>query len=824
MNKSMSCLLVLSGLVAFFLQVAGAAETTPDNTQKSPTSLDVAPAQFELRGARAKQPLIVTGSFGAGGASDITRQATYETLSPFVALVTADGLVVPRGDGAATIVVRHGQLESRVEVTVTGFSDPDPVNFRTDAIAALGKAGCNQGACHGSPQGKNGFRLSLRGFNPDLDFLTLTHESSARRTNSLAPETSLLLLKGSAQVPHQGGVRFRPADSAYRTLRNWIAEGCRDAGVPRKVVRLEVLPEHRRLHESNPSQQLIARAHFDDGSIRDVTDLAVFSTSNADDTTVTNDGLVKFERTGETTVLVRYLDRFSSSRLSYIHHDPKFAFQGPAEVNYVDHLVFAKQRELQLLPAEVVADEVFLRRVYLDCIGVLPTVAESREFLASKDPARRAKLIDTLLERDEFASFWALKWADLMRGSRVTISDRGVHSFHRYLLRQFAEDRPFDQFVRETLTSRGNTLHKPAANFFRVARSPEEMAESMSQLFLGVRIQCAKCHNHPFESITQGDYHSLAAFFARVKFKGKQFGLDDEIVYLDRQSEVKDPVTNKPLVPRAFETSAADLSPEDDRRSRLADWVVKTDNPFFAASTVNRIWYHLLGQGIVEPVDDFRQTNPPSNPDLLRSLADDFVREGYRIKPIVRRILNSHTYQLSSQARSTQSPFAADAQRYFTHATVRMLTAEQILDAISQATGVPELFSGHPAGTRAIELPEGEVDNAFLTAFAKPVRDVGCECAREDEPSLTQVMQLINNGGILSKLKSPQGNLSRWLAEGKQPAELIELIYLATLSRRPTPAEVDLVSKHIGSVKDTAEGIRDLEHALINSNEFLLRH
>ncbi len=790
---------------------------------EQPVRLEVAPAKFELRGARAQQPLLVTGVFSSTEA-DLTRQATFRSSSPYVAVVTGEGLVVPRGDGTASITVKHGELNAQVEVTVSGFSEPSPVDFRTDAIAALSRAGCNQGACHGSPQGKNGFRLSLRGFNPELDYHTLTHEAGARRTNSLSPDGSLLLLKGSAQVPHQGGRRFQPADSAYRTLVNWIGEGCRDSAVARKVVRLEVLPAKRRLHELHPQQQVIARAHFDDGTLQDVSHLAVFTTSNGDDTSVSSDGLVDFERTAETTILVRYLDQFGSSQMSFVRRDPQFAYRGPSEKNFVDRLVFAKQRELQLTPAAVASDEVFLRRVYLDTIGVLPTVEEAREFLDSRAADKRAKLIDRLLERDEFAEFWALKWADLMRGSRVTISDRGVYSFHRYLVRQFAADRPFNEFAHETLTSLGNTLHKPAASFFRVSRTPEEMAEATAQLFLGVRINCAKCHNHPFESITQHDYHSLAAYFARVKFKGKQFELDDEVVYLDRQGEVRNPATNKPLEPAAFGALAGQLTPDDDRRVRLAEWVTKADNPYFAASTVNRIWYHLLGQGIVDPVDDFRQTNPASNPELLTALADEFVKQEYRIKPIVRVILNSHTYQLSAEPPGRQSPEAAAADRYFTHAKIRMLTAEQILDAISQATGVPEAFPGYPVGTRAMGLAEGAVEHSFLTAFSKPVRDVSCECAREDEPSLVQVMQLLNNGSLLAKLKSPQGALARWLTEKKTTPELIELVYLATLSRRPTSAEVDLVTKHLASVDDRAAGLRDLAHALVNSNEFLLRH
>jgi hypothetical protein len=438
------------------------------------------------------------------------------------------------------------------------------------------------------------------------------------------------------------------------------------------------------------------------------------------------------------------------------------------------------------------------------------------------------------LNRDEYSQFWALKWADLMRGSDVTISRRGVHNFHRYLVERFREDRPFDEFARETLTSLGNTLNKPGANFHRIARTPDEAAEAMAQLFLGVRIGCAKCHNHPFEALTQDDYYGLAAFFARVKFKGKQFMVDDEIVYLDRNSEVRHPTKNVNVAPVAFgvaaselpdrDKPASELTPDDDRRERLLSWLTSPTNPYFARSTVNRVWYHLFGRGIVEPVDDFRDTNPPSNPELLDQLAAEFVKSGYRLKPVLRLILNSTTYQLDSRAPTKQSRFAARAEPYFTHAVPRMLTAEQLLDAVSAVTGVPEDFPGYPRGTRAIELAEGAIEHPFLQAFAKPVRDVTCECAREDDPSLGQVIHLLNNRGIVDHIKSRQSHVSRWLDSGKTDDEVTDLVYLQTLSRHPTATERKLIQSHLLQVADRRAGFHDLQHALLNSNEFLLRH
>jgi hypothetical protein len=411
-----------------------------------------------------------------------------------------------------------------------------------------------------------------------------------------------------------------------------------------------------------------------------------------------------------------------------------------------------------------------------------------------------------------------------MRGSRETISERGVHSFHRYLVRNFAADRSLADTAREILTSGGNTLYHPEANFYRIAETPEDAAESMAQLFLGVRVQCARCHNHPFEALTQHDYYGLAAYFSRVKNKGKQFLLDDAVVYLAKTGEVTNPQTKKPAEPVAFGVAAGALGPEDDRRQKLAEWLLDPANRFFATSTVNRVWYHLLGTGLVEPVDDFRDTNPASHPELLRALADEFVKGGYRIKPIVRAIAGSQTYQLSAESRPQPSEFAARPDRYFTHAKIRMLSAEQILDGVSSATGLPETFAGYPQGTRAVELAEGAVEHHFLTAFSKPIRDVQCDCAREEEPSLNQVIHLLNNANLVAKMRAPRSILGRLLAAGAPTPAIVEAVYLSTLSRRPTPAETRLVEEHIGTLGDRSAAFEDLQHALLNSNEFLLRH
>ncbi len=808
--KLIPSIFLLFGLI---LPIVDAAE---------PAAVTIAPAEFTLNGPRSQVQLLVSTS-DKNSWSDASRSAKYQSSDPKVAEVTSAGVVLPKGDGAATITATTTVGIASASIKVTNFTAPVAIDYRTDVMAALSRGGCSQGACHGSPQGKGGFRLSLRGFDPVSDLQTLTREASYRRTNPIEPDQSLILRKGSGRMPHQGGVRFQASDVPYQVLRDWIAAGCPDSITARKLVSLEVSPPPRLLQPSSPQQQLVALAKFEDGSVVDVTGQAVFTVPLDPAVTVTPGGLVEFSATGEANILVRYLEQVRSVQLTFVEHDPAYQFRGPTPANLVDTHIFAKQQALQLQPAAVCADEAYLRRIYLDVLGILPTPEEAQRFLDSRAADKRDKLIDELLERDEFATYWALKWADVMRGNRTTISLRGVHGLHRYLVDHFAEDRPLTELAKEILTARGNTFENPAASFYRVARTPEEAAESIGQLFLGVRIGCAKCHNHPFEALTQTDYYGLAAFFSRVKLKGKQFGLDDETVYLQRQGEVQHPLTRKNLEPVAFGFTPEKVAPDDDRRQPLADWLTSKDNRYFARSTVNRLWYHLLGRGIVEPVDDFRDTNPPSHPELLDALAAEFVKGNFKIKPVMRLILRSKTYQLAAQAPE-QSKHAAAAARYFTSTHVRMITSEQLLDAISSAIGVPDDYPGYPAGTRAGELAEGAVENHFLMATSRPIRDAACDCAREDEPALAGAIHLLNNPNLVKRIASPKGRVGIALSAKQLPRQIIEQLYLAALSRRPSEREFKIAEDYVKAAEDAAAGLQDLQHALLNGSEFLLRH
>lgn len=714
-----------------------------------------------------------------------------------------------------------------------------PISFRNDVMAVLSRAGCNQGACHGNQNGKNGFKLSLRGQDPDFDLDALTRDTLGRRTDRLHPEDSLILAKATSRVPHEGGKRFGRDSLEYQLLYRWIAEGMRaDAPTAPVLRRLEVSPNQHVLIEPADRVSLRVRAVFSDGEIRDVTRLAVFETSNLV-VRVTADGVARGQDLGETTILVRYLDRQAAVQLAFVPARPGFVWPNPPEANFIDHHVFAKLRTLRMAPSPLAPDSVFLRRVYLDVLGVLPTPDETRSFLADRRPHKRARLIDALLARPEFADFWSLKWADLLHCEEKALDAKGVRLFHDWIRRAIADGKPLNEFARELIAGRGSTYGQPAANWYRSLRDPQARAEAAAQVFLGIRMQCARCHNHPFDRWTQTDYHSLAAFFSRVQYRivenNRRDGLDthefvgEQIVWMDRAGEIKHPRGGEVLRPLFLGSDTPAFALHADRLLALADWIADPKNPFFARAQVNRVWYHLFGRGIVEPNDDFRASNPPVNAPLLDALAQDFAVRRYDLRYLVRTILNSRTYQLSAKPNETNG----DDEANFAHALVRPLQAEQLLDALGQVTDVTPSFSGYPAGTRAVQLPgvsgnRGRRQRAsdgerFLTSFGKPIRLLSCECERSDDTTLTQAFQLIT-GPLVNKMLSESDNrIGRLLAERKTDAEIVEEFYLAALCRPPSVKEKQAALGMIGRAKDRRAGLEDLVWGLVNAKEFLLR-
>jgi hypothetical protein len=793
-----------------------------------PAALLVQPESLALSGALARQQVVVTGRYSEGKLRDLTQFCEFTLEDPTLAKVDATGYLTPFANGSTALAIKAGAVEIRVPLKVTDMDKPHPISFHNELVAALNVGGCNAGACHGTPSGKNGFRLSLRGFDPASDFVQLTRDVLGRRSDRQHPDDSLILLKALGRVPHEGGQRFLPGSLPAKVIHGWLAEGLReDAPGSPELRSIEVLPGSRVQLAPARCQQLAVQAHFSDGKVRDVTRLTVFTSSDNAVAEVNANGFVEFKQAGEVAILCRYLMQLQTVRLTYLEPRNGLVWPNPPENNYVDKHVFAKLKLLSLPPSDVCTDQEFVRRAYLDVCGVLPTPAEVQQFLGNPDPNKRAGLVDKLLERPEYSDFWTLKWSDVLRSSRKAIQLKGAFVFQQWLRGHLARNTPFDEVVRELLTASGSTFANPPANYYRIARDPQNLAETTAQLFFGIRMQCAKCHNHPFERWTQDDYYSMAAFFARVRQKRDNAEpgpnpqtAGGEVIFTDRAGEVTQPRSGKIMAPKYMGGAIAAVPPGKDRREALAGWLTGTDNPFFARATVNRIWFHLTGKGIVDPVDDFRDSNPSANDELLDALAKDFVRSKFDIKHLIRVIMTSRTYQLSAQTNE----FNKNDTKYFSHAVTKLLTAEQLLDALCAVTEVPEKFAGFPIGTRATQLPDGEVNHSFLKTFGQPARELACECEREGESNLAQALQLINGPTVNEKLRSPGNRIGRLLAQKTSDLEMLNELYMSSLSRLPTQADAHLALEHVAKASDKRKAWEDVQWALLNSKEFLFRH
>ena len=784
-------------------------------------AISVEPARSPLVGRRSTRQLLASTVMGASSTRDLTRDVAWESLDPAVAVVSPAGRVTPRGDGTATIVARLGTgVEARAVVEVSGMARPDRVSFRNDVVAAFSQANCNMGACHGTPTGKGGFRLSLRGYLPDQDHMVVTREASGRRVDVMAADASLLITKPLGTVPHEGGLRLARGTKSFEVIRDWIAEGAKDDPGATKPVRLEIAPGARLLEAPARTQQAAVVAHFADGSSRDVTPLCYYSTSNPTVADIDADGHVAFKTPGEVAVIAHYLGLVATTRLTHLVEVPGFVARPVPEDNPIDRAVFAKLNRMRVEASPDCTDAEFVRRASLDLIGVLPGPDEVHTFLADPAPDRRVRLVDALLDRPEFADFWALKLADVLRANGRMIETKGAIAFHRWIRAGLERDVPLDQFVRDLLTADGSTLRNPPANYYRISREPEAAVEATAQLFLGVRIQCAKCHNHPFERWTQDDYYGFAAFFARLK--RKPGGLPgDEVVYAADGGEVKQPRTGKVMPPKALGGPTFD-KPTDpaDRRESLAAWLTGADNPFFAKSLSNRVWFHLMGRGVVEPVDDFRDSNPASNDELLDALAANLASSGFRLRPLVRAIATSRAYGLSAQAKGNNG---GDVM-YFSHAYPRLLPAEVLLDAISTVADSATAFDNLPKGTRAVQIPDGRTEHTFLKTFGRPAREIACECERETDANLSQALQLIGGATLNGKLRDDSGRMARLAGSALGPAEIARELYWVALGRDPAPHEADAAARHFAATPDRRQATEDLAWAIINSKEFLFRH
>jgi hypothetical protein len=713
-----------------------------------------------------------------------------------------------------------------------------PVSFQSEVMAVLSRAGCNQGVCHGNLNGKGGFKLSLRGQDADFDLAALTRDQLGRRVNPQNPASSLILMKPTGQVAHEGGVRFGIDSNEYRIFHNWIAQGMKlDPKTAPTLTKLIVTPSEQYLVQPKKAITITARATFSDGKSKDVSSLAVFESTNPK-IEVSRDGHVESDEPGETSIVVRYLDHQATALLAFVPERKEFVWKKPAVHNYIDTHVDTRLQKLRMNPSELCSDADFVRRAFLDVIGLLPTPPETRDFLADQRPDKRARLIDTLLARPEYADTWALKWADLLKVEEKALDKTGVKVFQGWIRARMAENKPLNEMARELVSSRGSTYKEPAANYYRSLREPQVRSEAFAQVFLGIRMMCAKCHNHPFNQLTQNDYHQLAAFFPRVDYKlidnTRRDKLDlhefigEQIVFMNRTGEIKHPVSREVLKPKFLGGYVPTLSEKDDRLILLANWVAEPTNPYFAKTQANRTWYWLMGKGIVDPEDDFRQSNPPVNGPLLDALTKDLVEHNFDQKHLIKTIMLSRTFQLSS----LPTPGNRDDETNFSHNIVRGLSAEALLDAISQVTSVAATFDGYPEGTRAAQVPslpslrrkeplEGGMK--FLRQFGKPERLLTCSCERNDATTLAQALQMMTGPLVNRAVSAPNNRLGKLMKAGKSNAEIVEELFMAALSRTPNDRERSAILARIEAAPERRVVLEDVLAGLLSSKEFMLR-
>jgi hypothetical protein len=821
-------------LAAGSLFALAPARLTADGPASPPkvAELTVEPATVRLAHGDDRQGLLVTAKLADGSLRDLTRGVRYASANPAVATVGADGTVAPRGAGQTTLkVTAPGGASRDVPVTVAGAARR-PVSFANDVMPVLARAGCNSGACHGSASGKKGFRVSLRGYDPASDYVRLTRGTAGRRLNRVEPGRSLLVLKPTGQVPHEGGKRFDPHSRYAGLLSRWIGEGAAsDLKSAPKLVGLEVVPSFRSFPIVGLEQQLCVTARYSDGSRRDVTADARYSPSNETAATVSDDGLVRLPNKGESAVMVRYGHLMAVSTLVALQHDPAFVWTNPPENNYIDRLVHQKLRQLEILPSDLAPDLQFLRRVHYDVLGVPPTPEEVRAFLADKRPDRRARVIDDLLERPEHAEFWALKWGDLLKVRFELTRDKGTWGLHRWIRDSIAANKPYDRFVRELVAADGSCAESPPANYWRVFPNPEEAAEATAQVFFGIRLLCAKCHDHPFEKWVQTDYYGMSAFFTQVGRKPGKRREDLVIFRTEAAPQSRHPTTGEVVPPKFLDGPSLALKPQEDARGRLAEWMTRKDNPFLARAAVNRFWSHLFGRGIIDPVDDIRSSNPPVNGPLLDALTKDFLDHGHDVRHILRTILNSRTYQLSARANKSN---AGDTLN-FSHALPRRLSAEQLLDTLSQATGIRENFGARFPGTgtvalpaggvRAGQLPDRELTAELLELFGRPRGATSCACERHEEASMTQALHLINGKSVARRLADPNGRVAKVVQVPKiSDDQVIEELYLAVLCRPPRADELELLRPQFRTAATRLQAAQDVMWVLLNTKEFLFNH
>ena len=784
-----------------------------------PASISVAPMNIHLSALRDRQSVIVQAVMPNGLTFDVTDKATMTIASE--AQVRKDGATFyPVADGETKLTVAYGGHSVEIPVVVQSSQVDPPISFRQDVMPVWMKSSCNNGSCHGAARGKDGFRLSLFGFDPEGDHYRLTREIPGRRINLALPAESLLMEKSAGVVPHTGGKRFETGSEHYNTVLRWLESGApNDSGTVPSVVSVELYPKEAVMDGEGETQRLTVRAKYSDGTDRDVTNLAFFSSNNETSAEIAQTGTVTAHARGEAFIMARFDTHTVGSQFIVLpkglqYEDPKTPPQ-----NYIDTLVHDKLRKLRIIPSDVCTDEEFMRRVFIDITGTLPTVDEHQFFVTDTDPLKREKLVDDLLQRKEFVDIWVMKWAEILQVRTVAnrVEKKPMLAYFNWLREKIASNTPTDQMVREILGASGGSFANPATNYYQTETETLKVAENVAQVFMGMRIQCTQCHNHPFDRWTMNDYYSFAAFFAQI---GRKQGEDprETIIFNSGGGEVKHLVGGVVMKPKFLGGIEPDVAGKD-RREVLAQWLASPENPYFARNLANIVWSHFLGRGIIQEVDDVRVSNPAVNAELLDELGKRFTEYNYDFRKLVRDICTSRTYQLSTKPNESN---AAD-HRNFAHAELRRIRSEVMLDCISEVTSTQDKFPGLPTGARAVQIADGNTATYFLTTFGRAKRETVCSCEVKMEPNLSQALHLIN--GDTSNAKIQQGGLvTKRLVENKTPEEIISEMYIRCFSRRPTAEETTSLVTIVNEQENKKEALEDIFWSMLNSKEFLFNH
>jgi len=790
----------------------------------SATSLSVYPPEANLESATDFQSVIVVETGTDGTVRDVTSTATYTLPKASPTVSFEKHILRPLSEGKANITISYGENTITLPVTVRSATGTPPVSFNRDVMPIFMKEGCNTGSCHGSSRGQDGFHLSLFGYDPSGDFHRLTRELSGRRLNLAIPEESLLLEKAVETVPHSGGKLFGRDSPPYRTLARWIQAGApADPKDTPRPTGIEIFPPSLLMKAGGASQQMSIRAHYTDGSDRDVTALTVFASDNSRTASVSEGGLVTSSIRGESFITARF-DAFTlGCQTIVVPETSDYERPHTKPANYIDTFTAEKLHKLRITSSGRCSDRTFLRRAHIDITGTLPTRKDYQRFVTDSSPEKRSQLVDTLLSRPEFVDIWVMKFSELLQIrtkniSTEKVSYKATQRYHAWLHERFEKNVPIDVIVRELLTAQGGTFENPPTNFFQIERDPLKTAENVAQVFMGIRLQCAQCHNHPFDRWTMDDYYGFAAFFARV---GRKDATDPrEVIIFDKgNGETKHPITKQATPPRFLGGELAETD-KRDRRKLFATWLTSPENPYFATNLANIVWAHFFGIGIVEPVDDVRVSNPPSNPELLSALGQKFTGYGYDFRKLVRDICNSETYQRTTRPNQSNG----EDRLNFSKSLIRRQRAEVLFDTISQATGVKNNFKGLPAGGRAVQIADGNTSNYFLKTFGRATRESSCSCEVKMEPNLSQALHLLNGDTVHNNIRRG-GLVKNMIESGKTDAEILDAIYLRCYSRTPDTKEHEslLASLEEGGLH-RQEYFEDIFWALLNSKEFLFNH